>query len=42
MFPDPDTIGMSIAMVETAGLSEQERIALQQAMEDDPEHEFDR
>lgn len=42
MFPDPDAVGMSIATSETSSLSEQKCIALQLAMEDEPEPEYDR
>lgn len=42
MFPDPDAVGMSIATSETSGLSEQKCIALQLAMEDEPEPKYDR
>ena len=41
MFPDPDALGMSIAMGKAAGLTEQERIVLQLTMEDDAAQEED-
>lgn len=41
MFPDPDALGMSIAIGEAAGLPEQERLALQLAMEEEATQEED-
>lgn len=41
MFKDSDAIGMSIAIGEAVGLSEQERIAMQLAMQEEAEENAD-